>query len=87
MSLHSLASPALAKVCGEVAERARGHFRQAEAIMARNPRRAVRAPRIMKEVYRVILEGMMARGWGPPRERVRVSGLRLSWIALLYAFV
>ena len=31
--------------------------------MARNPRRTVKAPRIMEEVYRVMLQGMMARGW------------------------
>jgi phytoene synthase len=55
--------------------------------MARNPRRVVRAPRIMDEVYRAMLEGMAARGWAPPRTRVHVSGLRLSWIALQYAIV
>ena len=47
----------------------------------------VRAPRIMGEVYRVMLEGMAVRGWAPPRTRVRVGGLRLSWIALQYAIV
>ena len=82
-----LASPALPQVCNAVAARARGHFREADAIMARNSRRTVRAPRIMEEVYRVMLEGMAARGWAPPRRRVQVSGLRLSWIALQYAFI
>ena len=55
--------------------------------MARNPRRVVRAPKIMAEVYRVMLQGMTARGWDAPRSRVKVSGLRLSWIALQYAIV
>jgi phytoene synthase len=83
----ALASAALPRVCEVVVARAREHFREADAIMARNPRRVVRAPRIMDEVYRVMLEGMAARGWTPPRARVHVSGLRLSWIALQYAIV
>ncbi len=37
--------------------------------MARSPRRAVRAPRIMGEAYRLILDGLIARGWAPPRDR------------------
>jgi phytoene synthase len=82
-----LASASLPQVCEAVAARAREHFREADMIMVRSPRRVVRAPRIMGEVYRVMLDGMAARGWAPPRERVRVGGLRLSWIALQYAIV
>ena len=55
--------------------------------MARNPRRTVKAPRIMEEVYRVMLQGMMARGWAAPRTRVSVGPLRLSWIAVQYAII
>ena len=62
------ASPGLGQVCDAVvAARAR-------RISARPTRswRATRAawckaPRIMEEVYRVMLEGMAARGWAPPR--------------------
>jgi phytoene synthase len=82
-----LASPALPQVCETVVARARKHFREADAIMRRNPRRVVRAARIMDEVYRVMLEGMAARGWAPPRSRIQVGGLRLSWIALQYAII
>jgi phytoene synthase len=82
-----LTSAALGQVCDAVAERALSHFQQADTIMARNPRRTVKAPRIMEEVYRVMLQGMMARGWAPPRTRVSVSGLRLSWIAVQYAII
>jgi phytoene synthase len=82
-----LANPMLGEVCNAVTGRAREHFVSADAIMARNPRRVVRAPRIMGEVYRVMLEGMAARGWLPPRTRVSVGPLRLSWIALRYAVV
>jgi len=80
-----LRNPGLATVCNRLAERAREHFVQADVIMARSPRQAVKAPRIMGAVYRSILEGMVARGWGAPRERVRVSRARIGWILLRYA--
>lgn len=82
-----LANPALAKACTLVVARARGHFTEAEKIMRRSSRRAVRAARIMGEVYRRILDGMVARGWSAPRERVRLSRPRLIWILLQYAFI
>ena len=83
--LAALRSPGLAKVCSRLTDRARGHFVEADAIMARSPRHAVKAPRIMGEVYRSILNGMAARGWEAPRERVRVSRARVGWILLRYA--
>jgi phytoene synthase len=82
-----IANPRLREVCEAVALRALNHFKEADAIMARNPRRVVKAPRIMEEVYRVMLQGMRTRGWAPPRRRVQVSPLRLSWIAVQYAFI
>jgi phytoene synthase len=82
-----IANPRLGEVCEAVALRALNHFKEADAIMARNPRRVVKAPRIMEEVYRVMLQGMRTRGWAPPRTRVQVSPLRLSWIAVQYAII
>ena len=82
-----LTSAVLGQVCDAVAARALSHFQEADIIMARNPRRTVKAPRIMEEVYRVMLQGMVTRGWAPPRTRVSVSGLRLSWIAVQYAII
>jgi phytoene synthase len=81
----ALRSPGLATVCNRLAERAREHFAQANTIMAGSPRSAVKAPRIMGEVYRIILDGMVARGWQPPRQRVRVSRVRIAFILLRYA--
>ncbi len=81
------AHPNLGIACNVVVERARKHFESAEAIMARAPRRAVRAPRIMGLAYRRILDGMVARGFNPPRERVRVGKAQLIGIALRYAFI
>jgi presqualene diphosphate synthase len=82
-----LASPALGKVCAHLVERARSHFVEADTIMARSPRRAVRAPRIMAEAYRLILERLVARGWSPPRQRVRIPKSRLVWIIMRHAFI
>ncbi len=56
--------------------------------MARAPRRAVRAPRIMGEVYRSILDRLVARGFAAPRAPVASSRARGSlWIVLRYALI
>ncbi len=82
-----LASPAIGKVCTPVVARAESHFAQAEAIMARSPRRAVKTPRIMAAAYRIYLDRMIARGWQAPRERVRLRRWQFLWILLRYAIV
>jgi presqualene diphosphate synthase len=83
--LRVIESSSLAAACSPVVDRAREHFSQAEAIMAQCPRRSVRAPRVMGAVYRAILEGMVLRGWSPPRLRVRVNRMQLVAIILKYA--
>jgi presqualene diphosphate synthase len=82
-----LADPRLDAACRFVAGRARGHFIEANAIMSRCPRRVVRAPRIMGEVYSRLLADMAAHGWSPPRRRVHVNKPYLLWIALRHAFI
>jgi presqualene diphosphate synthase len=82
-----LACPMLGNACACVVERARGHFAQADKIMARNPRRCVRAPRIMGEAYRLILDKLVARGWSPPRRPIRLPRARLLWIIMRHAFI
>ena len=69
-------------VCAFIVERAKKHFRDAENIMARNPRRVVRAPRIMGLAYKAILDNLVARGFAPPRKKVRTPRARLLWIVL-----
>jgi presqualene diphosphate synthase len=82
-----LGSPALPTVCGRMVDRALEHFAQADKIMARNPRRTVRAPRIMSEAYRLILDRLAARGWSPPRRPVHLPRTRLVWIIIRHAFI
>lgn len=86
--LHAVLShPDLAAVCRPMIARARSHFEQADAIMNRSPRRAVRAPRVMGEAYKEYLRALIARGFAPPRERVRLGRAKLLWIILRYAVV
>jgi presqualene diphosphate synthase len=83
----ALRSPNLSQACAQLVARARAHFVEADQIMTRCKRRAVKAPRIMGEVYRAMLDGMVVRGWSAPRRRVRLSRARLVWILLRYAII
>ena len=81
------ADPRLAEVCAPVVTRAQDHFAAAKAIMARCPRATVKAPRIMYEAYSEILAGTVARGFDPPRERVKVSKARFVLSLLRHGLV
>jgi phytoene synthase len=83
----ALRSATLGTACAELVTRAREHFAQAETIMARLPRKSVRAPRIMGLVYRAILDRLVARGWSAPRHPIRLPRMRLLWIVLRHALV
>jgi presqualene diphosphate synthase len=78
---------ALPKVCTPLVARARTHFDKADEIMRRNPRRRVRAPRIMSRYYRAILELLVARGFAAPRAPVRLNKMARILILLRYAFI
>jgi phytoene synthase len=82
-----ISDPALPGVCGPLAERARAHFEKADAIMNRNPRRAVRAPRIMSRYYRAILALLVTRGFASPRAPVRVNKMARIAILVRYALI
>jgi phytoene synthase len=77
----------LPKVCLPLAERAKRHFEQADEVMKRNSRRAVRAPRIMGKYYRAVLDLLLARGFAAPRQPVRVGKLARIAILLRYAII
>jgi presqualene diphosphate synthase len=79
--------PHLPEVCAPLVDRARGHFAKAAEIMARHPRRLVRAPRIMSKYYRGILQLLIARGFAAPRAAVRVGKIARLAIVLRYAFI
>ena len=77
-----LAQPTLGSACTAVAVLAAQHFEKADAIMAASPRAVVRAPRIMGEAYKRILKGLIARGWAPPRARVKLGKREFAQIVL-----
>jgi squalene synthase HpnD len=83
----TLASPAIGQACAPIVARAERHFAEAEAIMARSTRRAVRTPRIMAAAYRMVLDQMIVRGWQAPRAPVRLRRWQFLWIFLRYAIV
>ena len=83
----ALESPALGAACERIVTRAREHFAQADKIMARSARRSVRAPRIMSEAYRLILDSLVARGWSSPRRPIHLPRSRLLWIIMRHAFI
>jgi len=71
-----LAHPQFGEACMAVARRAERHFTEASAVMARCSKESVRSPRIMASVYQALLDKLVARGWKPPREKVRLSKLQ-----------
>jgi phytoene synthase len=77
----------LPKVCAALAARAQTHFEKSDEIMKRNRRRSVRAPRIMSKYYHAVLDLLLARGFAPPRDPVRVGKLTKIGIILRYALI
>ena len=71
-----LAHPQFGEACMAVARCAERHFTEALAVMARCSKESVRSPRIMASVYQALLDKLVARGWKPPREKVRLSKLQ-----------
>jgi presqualene diphosphate synthase len=82
-----MSDPALPKACASLVPQVLAHFEKADEVMRRNPRRAVRAPRIMSKYYRAILELLLKRGFAPPRPPVRLNKIARIAIVLRYAFI
>ncbi|MGE3149938.1 MAG: presqualene diphosphate synthase HpnD [Pseudorhodoplanes sp.] len=82
----AIGHPSIGRACAPLVAQAQNHFREADRIMRAAPRATVKAPRIMAEAYQVILRALVARGWSPPRARVRVPRWRFAWIILRRAF-
>ena len=85
--LRAISDPLLPKVCASLVARARVHFEEADEIMRRNPRRLVRAPKIMSRYYRAILELLVARGFAAPRSPVRLNKIARIAIVLRHALI
>src|SRR5215472_16011046 len=77
-----LAHPLIGHACNVLVPLAIGEFVAAGSIMAHQPRRTVRAPRIMGQAYHLILNRLIARGFDPPRARVRLPRAKILFIVL-----
>ena len=77
-----MAHPALGQACAPLIAQARAHFAAARSIMAGEPRKATRAPRLMAAVYLRILDEIAVQGFASPRTRVRVPKHRLLFAVL-----
>jgi phytoene synthase len=82
-----LEDPALDAACAKIVARAQQHFREADAIMDRAPRRTVRAPRIMAEAYKRMLARLCARGFASPRAPIRLGKPLFLWLLVRYALI
>jgi phytoene synthase len=76
----AIADPRVDLACRALAERALAHFAEADRVLRARPQGRLLAPRIMGDVYRSLLQDMLAAGWAPPRRRVRIGKPRLFWI-------
>jgi presqualene diphosphate synthase len=85
--LEVAAHPAVPKACVPLIAQAQAHFREADAIMARHPRRIVKAPRIMSKYYHAILNRLISRGFSAPRAPVRLGKAAKIFILARYAFI
>lgn len=79
-----LAHPGLSGVCGELAVTARQRFEEATAATRHFDRRKMRPAIVMMQVYRRILDKLIARGWRHVDRPVRISKLGKVFIALRY---
>jgi phytoene synthase len=78
----AIVAPGVERVCRQLAETARAHFAEANRIMAAKPAGRLAAPRLMEAAYAGLLKQMQARGWAPPRKRVKVRKAALVWLLL-----
>ncbi|MBS0524248.1 MAG: presqualene diphosphate synthase HpnD [Proteobacteria bacterium] len=78
----AIGDPRVDGACRALAERALGHFAAADRLLRSRPHGRLLAPKMMEAVYRAMLTDMLARGWAPPRQRVRIAKPRLLWIVL-----
>ena len=82
-----MAHPALGHACAPLIAEARAHFSMAQAIMAGEPRKATKAPRLMGAVYAQVLDAIARQGFDPPRRRVKVPKHRLLLAVLRHGLV
>ncbi len=77
-----LRDPALPAVCRELAARAKERFEAADRWLAEEDRRDVRPALIMRGVYRLTLERLIAHDWQQLDPPVRLGKAERLWVAI-----
>jgi phytoene synthase len=72
MPSYVLAQPALPHICNALAQRAAGHFADAERAIPAGPRCATLAATAMLTSYCTLLDALLARGWARLDDPVRI---------------
>lgn len=83
----AMAHPRIGEVCTALAAEAEAHYRATWEIVARSPRKATKAARLMAAAYRLYLDALLKRGWERPRARVKPGKLALLAVALRHGIV
>jgi phytoene synthase len=86
-ALAVLKHPASTDVFAQMAETARGCFREAETVLAACDRRQLRPATIMMEVYRRTFKRLTSRGWRRWAEPVSVPAIEKLWVAFRYGVI
>ena len=76
----AVAAPGVDQVCRMLCATALDHFAEANRIMTAKPPGRLAAPRLMEAAYGDVLRRMQARGWAPPRTRIRTNKAALLWL-------
>jgi phytoene synthase len=77
-----MAHPHLDTAARWLAAKAQDHFAEADAILSKNPKGLLLAPKLMEASYARILRTMLRQGWQAPRQRVSTSKPLLILTAL-----
>ena len=82
-----LAHPGLDAACREMAAYAHDRYRRTRQLLDQCDRRAVRASRLMMEIYRRILERLERRGWHDVTQEVGLGKAEKIWVFLRYGLL
>ncbi len=85
--IQAIMHPRIGEVCSAIAREADEHYRATWEIIRRSPRKATKAARLMAAAYRLYLDAVVARGWTPPRARVKPGKLPLILVALRHGLL
>jgi phytoene synthase len=82
-----IADPRIDMAAQVIAATARVHYAAADKVMKAARKGDLRAPRLMRAAYGLILRRMQAAGWSAPRRRVSLGKLEKLWVVLRHGLM